>query len=137
MTMAGADIYAAVIRTFLWIRGELNALQQEMALKNYLFLIACSNAYFMYTCTTSLDWNSRLLDFTFFQVKYPKRELQLIMLRWGFIASYMAISISLSVILVNTSVDSDKWTANIAIDAILALIFLIYCRNIHIKSVSR
>ncbi len=56
MTMACADVYAAILRVILWAKGQLNTLQQEMVLKNFLFLIACSGAYDMYTCTTTRNW---------------------------------------------------------------------------------
>jgi hypothetical protein len=56
MTMAIADIYAATIRVILWAQGQLNTLQQEMVLKNFLFLIACSGAYDMYVNTETRQW---------------------------------------------------------------------------------
>jgi hypothetical protein len=56
MTMAIADIYAATIRVILWAKGQLNTLQQEMVLKNFLFLIACSGAYDMYVNTETRQW---------------------------------------------------------------------------------
>lgn len=61
MTMAMADIYAAVLRCVLWARGELNTLQQEMVIKNFLFLAACSGAYDMYTCTITRNWSVKIL----------------------------------------------------------------------------
>eukprot|EP01040_Poterioochromonas_malhamensis_P016140 gene16140-18251_t len=134
MTMACADVYAAILRVILWAKGQLNTLQQEMVLKNFLFLIACSGAYDMYTCTTTRNWNTRLVDFIFFEVRYPKRESQLIWLRWLFVIAYMTISICLTIIVINTAVDSTKWVANLVFDIILCLIFIIYCRNIHTKS---
>ena len=136
MTMAVADIYAVIIRVILWSRHELNALQQEMLIKNFLFLAACSSAYDMYTCTITRNWNSRVLDFTFFTVKYPPREKQLWWYRWAFIVCYMTISVCLTIILVNVSPDTNKWTGNIAMDIILCLIFIFYCENIFIKAVS-
>lgn len=57
------------------------------------------------------------------------------LLRWGFVASYMILSVCMSLILIHTTIDSDKWTTNVVIDAILCVIFLVYCRWIHIKAV--
>ena len=47
--MTFAEIYAVVIRVSLWGQGLLNnELQQEMALKNLLFIFSMSGAYDMY-----------------------------------------------------------------------------------------
>jgi hypothetical protein len=54
--MAIADIYAAILRIILWTRGQLNTLQQEMLIKNILFLVAVSGAYDMYTNTETRHW---------------------------------------------------------------------------------
>jgi hypothetical protein len=56
MTMAVADIYAALLRVILWSRGQLDSLQQDMAIKNFLFLVACSGAYDMYINTVQRNW---------------------------------------------------------------------------------
>jgi hypothetical protein len=36
--MVGAEIYAAVIRSVLWVQGHLDSLQQDLAIKNFLFI---------------------------------------------------------------------------------------------------
>lgn len=56
MTMASADFYAAIIRIILWSRGQLSALQQDMAIKNVMFIMACSGAYDMYDNTITRNW---------------------------------------------------------------------------------
>jgi hypothetical protein len=57
------------------------------------------------------------------------------MFRWLFVISYLMISVLLSVILINVSGASNDWTANVVFDIILCVIFIVYCRNIHYKSV--
>jgi hypothetical protein len=61
MVMSLADLYAIAIRLTLWVRGQLEEqpIQQEMALKNILFLASMSGAYSYYMNTTARDWNSR------------------------------------------------------------------------------
>ena len=56
MAMTAAEFYAAVLRVILWAQGRLNLLQQEMALKNFLFLLSMSGAYDMYTSTIHRNW---------------------------------------------------------------------------------
>jgi hypothetical protein len=55
---------------------------------------------------------------------------------WMFVVSYLLIGALLSYILVQTSPDKLRWVANIGMDVLFAGIFVIYCRNIHLKSVS-
>jgi len=61
MVMSLADMYAIAVRLTLWAQGRLDTLpiQQEMALKNLLFLASMSGAYSYYVNTTARDWNSR------------------------------------------------------------------------------
>lgn len=40
MFMSGAEIYAVILRIILWARGSLDSIQQEMALKNLMFIIS-------------------------------------------------------------------------------------------------
>jgi hypothetical protein len=58
------------------------------------------------------------------------------MYMWMFVVSYLLIGALLSYILVQTSPDQLRWVANIGMDVLLVGIFVIYCRNIHLKSVS-
>jgi hypothetical protein len=56
MSMSIADIYAAILRLILWVDNQLDALQQDMAIKNILFITACASAYSMFTTSTQRDW---------------------------------------------------------------------------------
>lgn len=56
MLMAFADFYAAALRIYMWSKGQLDALQQDMAIKNVVFLITFSGAYSMYTNTITRQW---------------------------------------------------------------------------------
>lgn len=56
MSMSIADIYAAILRLVLWSNNQLDALQQDMAIKNILFITACASAYTMFTTAKQRDW---------------------------------------------------------------------------------
>lgn len=56
MVMSTAEFYAATIRIILWIRGQLDSLQQDMCIKNLLFLMAFYGAYDMYQNTITREW---------------------------------------------------------------------------------
>ena len=54
--MAFAEFYAAAIRIVLWSEDKLDSLQQEMALKNILFLSSVYTAYGFRINTVKRDW---------------------------------------------------------------------------------
>jgi hypothetical protein len=54
--MAAADLYAAFLRTVLWSDGKLDALQQDMCIKNYLFLSSVASAYYNFENTKKKEW---------------------------------------------------------------------------------
>ena len=54
--MAMADLYAAFLRTVIWSQGHLDALQQDMCIKNYLFLSSVASAYYNYQNTSKKEW---------------------------------------------------------------------------------
>ena len=56
MSMAVADLYAAFLRTALWSEGKLDALQQDMCIKNYMFLSTFLGAYYNFENTSKLEW---------------------------------------------------------------------------------
>lgn len=56
LVMAFAEFYAAAVRVLLWSRGQLNALQQEMTIKNFLFLSTFYSAYYMRVSADNRDW---------------------------------------------------------------------------------
>jgi len=124
MAMTAAEFYAAVLRVILWSQDRLDLLQQEMALKNFLFLLSMSGAYDMYSSTIHRNWNSRDI---FLCIKYPLRSTQLQLCRWFFVVSYLLIAGLLSAILVVASPGSIRWFANLIIDIVLCVIFIFYC----------
>jgi hypothetical protein len=122
-------------RLYMWSQGLLDSLQQDMAVKNLIFLMTFSGAYTMYTNTITRDWNKReILTFPFV-LKYPSRERQFALLRVVFVASHLAIAAVLTYVLA-VGEDDVTWYANLGLDAVLCLVFLVYARNIHIKAVS-
>ena len=58
IVMGAAEFFAASLRISLWINGYLrnNSLQQEMAIKNVLFLGSVYNAYSMWTTAKERNW---------------------------------------------------------------------------------
>lgn len=70
-----------------------------------------------------------------FHLQYPSRESQLVICRWAFLLSYIAISAVFSAILIQTSAERMKWIANVGIDILLATIFVVYYKNCHAKAV--
>jgi hypothetical protein len=56
MVMSGAEFFAIAIRATLWVRGQLDSLQQDMCIKNILFLSAFYSAYDMYQNTITREW---------------------------------------------------------------------------------
>jgi hypothetical protein len=80
--------------------------------------------------------NSRVLLTWPIPINYPKRDLQLVIARWAFVVSYLVIGVLMSDILIEVSRDQRKWTANVALDAVLCLIFIFYCQHVHVKAVS-
>lgn len=76
--------------------------------------------------------NSRELGFG---VRYPSRDRQLELCRYGFIAFYILVGALLSGILINVSPNPNVWIGNIVVDVILCVIFYFYCQNVHIQEV--
>ena len=58
LVMGAAEFFAASLRISLWVNGHLinNSLQQEMAIKNVLFLASVYGAYSMWTSTKERNW---------------------------------------------------------------------------------
>jgi len=56
LSMSTAEFYAAILRIILWSQNALDATQQDMAIKNVLFLSACASAYSMFTTSAQRDW---------------------------------------------------------------------------------
>lgn len=129
--MTIAEVYAIILRFILWSENKLNEIQQEMAIKNVLFVVAAYTAYSLYMSSINRDWNSRELGFG---IKIPNRIQQHRNLRIGFAFTYLLLGAMLSSFLIEVaSIDRFTWTCNVATDFLLVSFFLIYCKNVHIK----
>lgn len=135
MVMAFADFFAAALRIYLWSEGKLDALQQDMAIKNIVFLITFSSAFYMCGYTVTRDWNTREVMSYPFKIYYPSRETQLVWLRYLFIASYLSVAIALTCMLIEVT-GNNRWLANIFFDIVFCIGFYVYAQNIHRKEVS-
>lgn len=71
-----------------------------------------------------------LLDYPC-EVKLPLRVHQLTFFRWAFVVSYAIIAGLATAILMTVTDDGGKWVGNLALDAFLLIIFLVYARNAH------
>lgn len=80
-------------------------------------------------------WNNRILLTWPCFLQYPSRYIQLLWVRYLFVISYILIGCLMSVILIRVSNDNNKWTANIVMDILLCIIFLVYAQHIHVKAV--
>ena len=58
LVMSGAEFFAAAFRINLWVNGYFrnDTLQQEMTIKNVLFLTSVYGAYSMWTTSEARDW---------------------------------------------------------------------------------
>ncbi len=131
--MTIAEIYAIVLRAILWKQGKLDSLQQEMTIKNCLFISAGYTAYSLYMRSEDRDWNSRDLGFG---VMLPTRATERVINKWLFAGTYLALGAMLSsFLIVVASVDRFTWTCNIASDILLVAFFLGYCKDIDKRKV--
>ena len=62
-------------------------------------------------------------------IKYPLRSTQLQMCRYSFVASYLLVASLLSAMLVLSTAQQERWVANLAVDVLLSVLFLVYCKN--------
>jgi hypothetical protein len=65
------------------------------------------------------------------EVKIPQRVFQLEIFRWLFVVSYALIAALATSYLLAVTDNINGWTANLALDAALLIIFLLYARNAH------
>jgi hypothetical protein len=86
--MGAAELYAAILRISLWVKGQLqgDTLQQEMTIKNILFLGSAYGAYSMWSNSRSREWNSPNLVLGF---RLPSRDFQRQVFRWLFVVTYL------------------------------------------------
>lgn len=134
VSMAFADLFAASIRLKLWIEGKLDPLQQDMCIKNFLFMATVGFAVANFRNTTTRQWNKRAIieKPPHFVLKRPRREIQMQICRWAFVATYMLVSLLLTIILVKVTESGSKWVGNLLLDAMFSVLFLLYCRNVHV-----
>ncbi len=69
-------------------------------------------------------------------LQFPNRATQVDICRWVFVVSYLLIGCLMSLILIQVSPDRQRWVANIGFDILLSVVFVIYCKNVHVKAVS-
>jgi len=132
MSMAAADLFAAFLRSVLWGQGRLDSLQQDMCIKNFLFLGTVAGAYFNYKNTVTKEWNAReLIDYPIL-IKIPRRIVQLAVSRWTFAVSYLLVAGLLTYTLIEVTGHTNYWVANLILDAVLVGLFLLYAKNAYI-----
>lgn len=131
LVMALAEFFALGLRVTLWVRGTLDSTQQEMMIKNFLFLGAVSGAFGTFGLVSKKNWNSRYI---FGILKKPSRMRQVHILWLAFPVSYVVIGAMFSSYLVHVTGDN-VWILNVAFDVFLALIFLFVCRNVYNKTI--
>jgi hypothetical protein len=139
--MAAAQFFAAGLRLSLWSSGNLSNLQQEMMVKNILFLLPVGGAVMWIWSTENRDWNTRDI-FAFhhqgmnihIDLKKPIRTTQMNILRYVFAISYVIVGILMSSLLAQVSPGGAYWYINIATDIILCGVFWKYCENVHNNS---
>jgi hypothetical protein len=133
--MASSEIYAGGVRAYLWSKGQLDSLQQEMFFKNLLFLVTIATAFLSWRSTKTRRWNSRRLPFG---LMLPSREMQRQLFRWSFCILYLIEGSLMTAILVGVAPTSSQaflWGIHLLCDIILVTHFFYYCRNSHIQNV--
>jgi hypothetical protein len=132
------QIYAAILRLYLLLTGTLSFLQQELMFKNLLFLYTVINVIITRSMIKQRNWNTReLIDVTipYLQQRLhwikPSRAVQIEVLRYLFIATYLLIGALLSSILIEVTPGSTLWVNNVASDIICCIIFFFLCRRAH------
>jgi len=136
--MACADLFAGCLRIALWTEGKLTALQQDMCIKNMMFLMTIHSAVYNYKNSVDKIWNARDLLTYPFVLRYPRIVVQIELFRYFFVFSYLSIGAMMTSILLNVVSSSDAlyWIANMAVDCGLVLLFVVYAKNAHIHDVS-
>lgn len=140
LTMAFAQFFAAGLRLTLWIRGELNNIQQGMMVKNLLFFSQIGTALMWSMSASARNWNSPLYLDTYIPslnwtltIRKPHRLKQIEFFRYFFMFSYCLTGAMMSGFLshVPSAYSSNLWLLNFMCDLILCLIFFFVCRNLH------
>ena len=132
MLMGFAEFYAAGLRINLWRVDKLSSLQQEMMIKNILYLFSVGSAMNMLMLTKFRSWNQREL---FMNFKKPERSTQIVILRWLFVATYLTVGAVFSAFLAKVTDESAMWVCNVGTDVLLCLLFLYVFRNLHRQKV--
>jgi hypothetical protein len=145
ITMAFAQFFAAGLRLTLWIRGELNNLQQGMMVKNLLFFSQIGTALMWSMSASARNWNSPLYLETYVSflnyhlvIKKPPRMKQIEFFRYFFMFSYSLTGAMMSGFLshVPSTYSSNLWLLNFFCDLLLCLIFYFTCKRIHSNKVT-
>lgn len=146
ITMAFAQFFAAGLRLTLWIRGELDNLQQGMMVKNLLFFSQIGTALMWSMSASARNWNSPLYLETYISslnwnlvIKKPPRIKQIEFFRYFFMFSYSLTGAMMSGFLSNvpSTYSSNLWLLNFFCDLVLCLIFYFTCKKIHSNKVLR
>lgn len=137
LAMAFSQFYAAALRLCLMWRGKLDTVQQEMMVKNFLFLAPAGGAVVKYYQMKGRYWNTRKILQAkipylnlFINLQKPSRSFQLEVLRYTFCCTYLIVGIMFSVFLTQVT-GNVSWLANIATDVVCIAIFFGICREIH------
>jgi hypothetical protein len=140
VSMAFAQFFAAGLRLTLWVRGELNNVQQGMMVKNILFFSQIGTALMWSMSATARNWNTPIYLETYIPslnwnlvIRKPPREKQIEFFRYFFMLSYSLTGAMMSGFLshVPSTYSSNLWLLNFFCDLVLCLVFFLSCRNIH------
>ena len=141
--MASAQFFAAGLRISLWSSGELSSLQQEMMIKNILFLMTVAGAVMWNWSTENRDWNTRdlfALNISslniHIDIKKPIRKTQLEILRYSFVVSYVIVGALMSALLAQVTAGGALWSINVVTDVALCALFLHLGKSVHNTRVS-
>ena len=135
LVMALAEFFAGALRIAIWTHGLLDLTQQEMMLKNFLFIVSVYSAYSMWTSTKNRSWNKRSLVGPILK---PLRITQRQIFRFAFTITYLLVAGMLTSYLIQGSGDAGGqrfWICNLGVDLLLLAFFLWYCRNVHYQKV--
>lgn len=140
IAMAFAQFFAAGLRLTLWIRGQLNTVQQSMMVKNILFFSPVGTALMWSMSASARNWNSTIYLETYISslnwnlsIRKPSRMKQIEFFRYLFILSYCITGAMMSGFLSNvpSDINSKLWLLNFFCDILLCIIFYFTCKRIH------
>lgn len=141
LAMSLSQFLAASLRMTLLVRGRLDTVQQEMMVKNLLFLLPAVSAVLKFYQTKGRYWNTRkilqlkipYLD-VFINIQKPLRALQVEVLRFSFCFTYLLVGTMFSVFLARVT-GQYMWLVNVATDVLCVAVFLRVCCQVHCAEV--